>query len=524
MSTSALILGLLLGVVILATLARKTRIPYPIWLVLGGLALGFFPGLPTISLQPDLVLLLFLPPLVYADAWFTSWRDFRANLRPISLLAIGLVVFTTVLVAVAAHALVPGFSWAAAFVLGAIVSPTDTIAVTVIAQRLPLPRRILTVVEGESLVNDATGLVVYRFAVAAAVTGSFSLLEASGQFFLVSIGGVLFGLVVGWLGVWLERQIDDIPVQITLSLLIPFAAYLPANALNISGILAAVTAGIYAGYRGPMTISAEVRLQSASVWNFLIFVLNGVLFILVGLQLRRILTALSAIAWGDLVRWGVLISMAVILVRILWIFPVTYLSRWLSPRLSARDPSPPWQYPAALSWMGIRGVLSLAAALALPLAIASQQRDLIIFLTLCVILATLLLQGLTLPALIRWLHLSADDDGVLKEEEAQARVVAARAALTRLDELETANAAPAMVFTHLRAQYTHRIHRADTSAEAEEASHDREVADQVVQVQQALLDAERAAVIKLRNDGEVGDDVLRQIEHELDLDQLRLAP
>src|SRR5690348_585458 len=275
-------------------LAGRLGIPYPILLVLGGLALALIPGVPDVELRPDLAFLLFLPPLLYSSAWTTSWRDFRANLRPIGLLAIGLVLVTTLLVAVTAHAVIPALPWAAAFTLGAIVSPTDAVAATAIAQRLGVPRRLVTVVEGESLVNDATGLVAYRFAVVAVVTGAFSLGAALAQFVLVSLGGVLIGLVAGWLATWLNRRIEDTAVAIALSFLMPFAAYLPAEAVGASGVLAAVTAGLYAGRRSVASLSPSTRLQAFAVWEMLVFLLNGLIFILIGLQLRTVVGLLTS--------------------------------------------------------------------------------------------------------------------------------------------------------------------------------------------------------------------------------------
>ncbi len=316
-----IILILLLAVAVLAIVARRIGVPYPILLVLGGALLGFVPGLPQIELAPDLVFLIFLPPLLYSDGWLTSWRDFRADLRNIGLLSIGLVIATTVIVAVVAHALIPAFTWPAAFVLGAVVSPTDAVAATAIAQRVGLPRRLVTIVEGESLVNDATGLVVYRFAVAAVATGTFSLVMAGAQFVEVSVGGVAIGLAVGWLITWLERHLNDSPVEITISFLAPFAAYIPAEALGVSGVLAAVAAGLYAGRQSPRVFSPTSRLQTEIVWEVVIYLMNGLLFILIGLQLRTLLALMPGESPATLLGYGALVSLAVILVRLVWVFP-----------------------------------------------------------------------------------------------------------------------------------------------------------------------------------------------------------
>src|SRR4051812_10166481 len=384
------ILGILAAVAALALLSRKLPIPYPIILVLGGLALALIPGLPRVPLNPELVFLFFLPPLLYPAAIFTSWRDFHANLRPISLLAVGLVLFTTTAVGYLAHYFIEGFPLAAGFVLGAIISPPDAIAATAIAGRLRVPRRIVTVLEGESLLNDATALVAFRFAVAAVSTGAFSLTHATAQFFYVGIGGILVGLAIGWISARIMKPIDDPPIEITLSLLTPFAAYLPAEQLHVSGVLAVVTAGLYHGWRLPELTSSRTRLQAGPVWEMIEFLLNGFIFLLIGLQLPEVLRRLAAHRLSQLLWYAAEISIAVIVVRILWVFPATYLPRLLFTSLRQRDPYPSWRNVAIVAWTGMRGVVSLAAALALPLTLENGRpfpgRDLILFLTFVVIL------------------------------------------------------------------------------------------------------------------------------------------
>lgn len=520
------ILVLLVAVALLAIAARRLRVPYPILLVLGGLALGFVPGLPPIELAPDLIFLLFLPPLLYGDAWTTSWRDFRSDLRAIGLLAIGLVIATTLVIAAVAHAVIPHFSWAAAFVLGALVSPTDAVAATSIAQRLGAPRRLVTIVEGESLLNDATGLVAYRFALAAAVTGAFSLAQAGMQFVAVSVGGVAIGLAVAWLYSMVERRLEDSPVEITLSFLVPFAAYIPAQALGASGVLAVVAAGLYGGRRGSRILAPATRLQAEAVWDMLTFILNGLAFILVGLQLRPLLNLLrgESVGLGTLLGYGALVSLAVIVVRLVWVFPGAYVPRWLSPAIRRRDPYPSWRIVTVLGWMGMRGAVSLAGALALPLALAAGQpfreRPLIVFLTFCVILATLVAQGLTLPAVMRALRVG--DDGAAEREESLARLAAARAAMARIDDLAGEEWAPAEAVTHLRSMHEHRVHRFDVDGDADEAERDRQQGAIVQRMKLEVLEAERRAVIRLRDDGTIGDEVLRRLERELDLQDVWL--
>jgi Na+/H+ antiporter len=428
---------LLAAVATLATLANRIGVPYPILLVLGGLVLGFVPGLPRVELEPEVVFLLFLPPLLYVSAIFTSWRDFRTNLRKISQLAVALVLMTVCTVAAVAHWAV-GLPWGAAFVLGAIVSPTDAIAATSIAQRLGIPRRIVTVLEGESLINDATGIVAYRVAVAAVAAGGFSLWQAGLQFVIGAVGGVMVGLAVGWLVVWARRHVSEEPnVQNTISLLTPFAAYLLAEEPShylwgrlglpgefaFSGVLAVVAAGLYLARRVPYVVTPQARLQAYAFWELVIFLLNGLIFALIGLQLRSIVERLSETEYGaaQLVLYAVLISLAVILVRFLWVFSAAYSPRWENRSLRWPDPLPSPHAATVIAWSGMRGVISLAAALSLPLTVESDApfpgRDLILFLTFAVILATLVVQGLSLPALIRGL----EDDGTAEREEVRGR-------------------------------------------------------------------------------------------------------
>jgi len=536
-----IILGLLLAVAALATLATRLGVPYPILLVLGGSALGFVPGLPPVELDPELVFLLFLPPLLYVSALFTSWRDFRANVRPITLLAVGLVLMTTFVVASVAHTVV-GLPWGAAFVLGAIVSPTDAIAATSVAQRLGVPRRIVTILEGESLVNDATGIVAYRVAVAAVVTGAFSVWEAGLQFVVGAAGGVAAGFAVGWLVVWARRHLSEDPsVQNTISLLTPFVAYLAAEELPhslwgllhdlfgvpgdlyFSGVLAVVTTGLYLGRKGPYIISSGTRLQGYATWELITFLLNGLIFILIGLQLRSVVEGLNEYTAGQLVSFALLTSLTVILVRMVWVFPATYVPRWASRRIRDRDPSPSWRNVSIIAWTGMRGVISLAAALALPLQTASgvffPDRDLIIFLTFCVILATLVVQGLSLPVLIRALGL--EDDRIGDKEETHGRVSIAEAALVRLDELADEDWVREDTAERIRGLYSYRRNRFASRFEGDpEGVEERSAAYQHLMVE--LLGAQRLRLITMRDEGSIGDEVMHRIERDLDLEESRM--
>lgn len=462
---------------------------------------------------------------MYPAALFTSWRDFRANLRPIALLAIGRVLFTTVSVAYLAHYFMD-LPLAAGFVLGAIISPPDAIAATAIADRLKVPRRIVTILEGESLVNDVTALVAYRFAVVAVVTGSFSLAHASGQFFVVGIGGNVVGLAVGWLAERFHKCVDDAPIEITVSLLTPFVAYLSAERLGLSGVLAVVTAGLYLGMRMPEILTFRTRLRGGPVWEMVEFLLNGFVFILIGLQLPEVLSALSghSIPVHRLVWYALLISLAVILVRILWVFPATYLPRLLFRKLCRHDPYPPWRHVTIVVWTDMRGVVSLAAALALPLTLRNGSpfpgRDLILFLTFVVILATLVLQGLSLPPLIRWLGIQ--DDRSMEKEERDARLKANQAALTRLNEIGERDPAKDDALQRLRVEYEDHIRQVE-SAEPESAGTPlRLFSSEYERLSHEALQIERVTIIKLRNQDVISDEVLRRIQRDIDLAEARL--
>lgn len=432
-----LVLVLLAIITFLAAMAERTSIPYPIFLVVGGLALGLVPGMPSIELDPDMVFLLFLPPILFSAAYSTSWRDFRANKRPIGLLAVGCVLFTMVAVAVVAHAVIAELSWSAAFVLGAIVAPPDAVAATAIFERLGVPRRLVTILEGESLVNDASALVAYRFAVAAVVSGGFSLWDAGGRFIVLSIGGVVLGFVAGHILNRIIPALGETAVATMASLLAPSAIYILAEQVDVSGVLAVVVAGLVHGRSSPVIFGPTSRMRAGAVWAFAVFLTNGLVFILIGLQLRGVWDGLENWSVGELTAATLAVVATVVIIRGVWVFPATYLPR-LIPRIRANDPFPPWTSPVIISWAGLRGVVSLAAALALPretdLGSPFPERDLIIFLTFAVILATLVGQGLTLTPMVRWLGVTSD--GKAEREATLARREASRAALSRLDELQ----------------------------------------------------------------------------------------
>jgi Na+/H+ antiporter len=507
----------------LLVVAWRLRIPYPILLVVGGLALGFAPGMPELTLPPDVVLVAFLPPLLYGAAFFTSLRDLRANVRPISLLAIGLVLATTLAVAAVAHAAV-GLDWPAAFVLGAVVSPTDPLAATSIARRVGIPRRVVAIVEGESLVNDGTALVVYRFAVAAVLTGSFSLWDAGLRFVVNAAGGIAVGIAVGAAVAAVRRRVHDPPTEITISLMTGYFAFLPAEALGVSGVLAAVTVGICLGWRAPELTTVQTRLMGVATWEVLVFVANAALFVLVGLQLPGVLDALPGRSAEELLGYAALVSGTVIATRLAWVFPFTYLPRWVSRRLRGRDPAPPWQLTALVGWTGMRGAVSLAAALAIPLQTDAGApfpgRELIIFLAFSVILVTLVLESLSLPPLARML--GVEDDGRAEKEETKARIRAADSALERLEELLVEDWVRDDTAERLRGLYGFRRDRFASRFDRDDDGAIEERSQDYQRLRRELLEAERAEVVRLRQAGVIDDDVMRRIVHELDLEDARL--
>ncbi len=508
-----LIVALLLCAVGLAWLARRWRIPYPILLTLGGIALSFVPALPKIPIDPNLILVIFLPPILYPAAVLTSWRDFSRAIRPISLLAIGLVLATTLVVGLALKLLVPDIPWAAAFAFGAIISPPDAVAATAILGTMKLSRRTVAILEGESLVNDATGLVLYKFAVAATLSGTFSAAAAAGQFVLVASGGILVGMAAGYIFVMLHRRLHDPLIEIMLSLTLPYTGYLLAETAHVSGVLAVVAAGLVRARHAPEVFSPETRLLGRSVWNLVVFLLNSLIFILIGLQLPQILKALGSQSLAQLLWWGAIVSLAAMTVRMLWVFPSAFVPRWLSRRIRAGEARPPWQTVTVIGWCGMRGIVSLAAALALPTDF--PYRDLIIFLTFCVIVATLILQGLTLPALIRALGIGADWNAYDEERKARGQVL--QAALREFDTCSKEHPTSQTTADLVREEYRQRIESLHPTRLAFEAQ-----PESLQQLRLALVAAERKELIRLWRAQEIGDEALHEIEHELDLEETLL--
>ncbi len=521
------LLLLLVFVVVFAALARKLQTPYPIVLVIAGLLLSFMPGIPKISLNPDVVFLVVLPPLLYSAAWLTSWREFKFNLVSIFMLAFGLVGFTVLGVAETAHRVFAGFDWRLGFVLGAVVATTDAIAATSIAKRVGLPQRIVDILEGESLVNDATGLLALEFGVAMVVSGQTPTAGASFlRLVYLTLAGLALGLIVGVIVERIHRHIDDAPIEITLTILVPYVVYLAAEAVRSSGVLAVVACGLYLSHKSSQFFSANVRIQAWAVWDALTFVLNGLVFVLIGLQLPFVLAGIRDYSFRQLLLYGALFSGIVIVLRMMWMFPGAYIANVIRTRLlhqSVRRPS--LRQTFVVGWTGMRGVVALAAAISLPEVLADgsafPQRNLILFLTFSVILVTLVLQGLTLPPLIRALGLAGA--GSHKPEEEEARRAMVEAALAHLEEERTKDGGEfASIYEDLGQRYKHRLAKL-TGQDNEEIGATPASYARYIALTRELLRAERKTAVKLRNEGRINDEVLRKVEHELDLTETRLS-
>ena len=518
MLAAELLLALLVVVALLVTISRRIRVPYPVLLLLGGLLVGLVPGIPRLELDPDIVFLVVLPPLLYVSAFLTPIRDFRANLKNISSLAVGLVAASAGIVAVIAMALVPGMTWPLAAALGAIVSPPDAVAATAIAQRLAVPRRIVTILEGESLLNDATALTIYRAAVgAAAAAVTVSVVGSLASFVFVALGGILIGIFVGWIVAWVRTHLTDTPVEITVSLLTPYAAYLPAELLGVSGVLAAVTAGLFIGRRSSRIMGSEARIAGRAVWESLVFLLTGVVFLAIGFQISSISRQMDRTTLVQLAAVGVLVSLTLVAVRAVWVFAMSFFELLKKNQRRMRVAE-----SIVLSWAGMRGVVSLAAALALPISLSSSTlpaRDAIIVVTFTVILVTLVGQGLTLPLVIRAVGLGSDDDE--GHEEAHARSALVDVALGRIGELYDVWPAHRELLDNLRSTYQHRAEHAEQHHEDPGSAAEQELIDHRA-MRRDVIDAQREALARLRDEGAIDDDVLRNIERELDLEEIRM--
>jgi monovalent cation/hydrogen antiporter len=518
------ILFMLAVLAAVAVAARRLNIAPSILLVVAGIGMALVPGLPKVELAPELVLLVILPPLIYSAGVAMSWREFRFNLRPIIMLAFGCVLFTTCLVATAAHYLLH-FDWSVGFLLGAIVSPPDVVAPLAIARRLGLPRRVVVVLEGEGLANDATALVLYRFAVVAVSTGTFSFGQASGEFVLTVVGEVAYGLAVGWLSLNLRRWARDPRVEITLSLMTPYFAFWAPAHLGGSGVLATVACGLYVSWIGPRLIPSATRLQGIFFWDLIVYLIEGLVFLLTGLQARALIEQGHAFSIRELLIATVWVTLIAIVARFIWVFPVTYIPRWVNKRLAKRDPAPPWQAPFFLAFTGVRGVDSLAVALAIPYTMLNGQpfphRDLILFVTFGVIIITLVGQGSMLPYVVRWLGLSRLGKQEHKDEikaELRARHAALKQVKRRLEKVIKNCGLPADAIEHLRTRHESRLQILPTNL-TEGLDHMRQTA----KIKTALIEAERDFIYKLLRDGKITDEARRRIEYELDLEEASVA-
>lgn len=520
-------MALLVG---LSALAPKLRLPYPLLLVLAGGVLALVPGLPPVVLSPDLVFFIFLPPLLYSESYQMSWHEFVANRRPVFLLAVGLVLLSTTVVATLAHYFIPGFSWAMGFVLGAIISPPDAVAASSVTKGLGLPRRITGILAGESLVNDASALIAYRYAVAAVVSGTFGLWDASWHFVVVALGGAAIGWAAGYLVAWVQNWLTDPTLITVLTVLMPFGIYLAAEHVGVSGVLAVVFMGLMLSRRSHDIYDNQTRLLKRSFWNVLVFILNGLVFILIGLQLRTILQGMGAGTFWPMLGYGLLVSAAAILIRLGWVFPVAYLAQLLGRWLGRPVETPPKRNLFITSWAGMRGVVSLATALALPLVVSNgqpfPQRNALLFMTFTVILVTLLVQGLSLPWLVRRLGVQ-ESPGERAAEEQALRLALTTDALAYLDtRLKAAGADPSPSLLTLRQAMQRQMRllqgtfAANETTEPSAPSHEEaQAAASFENLLRSRLDIaahQRKLLVKLYRTDTFSEEAIRQVEMELD--------
>jgi len=510
---------MLLAVIgIVGIIAQKLRIVLPILLVVIGMMISLIPQVSEVRLEPDTVFFIFLPPLLYIDAFNSSWKALKDVGDMITIQAVGLVLVTVVGVAAVIHAVIPAMPWAAALVLGAIVSPTDAVAASAIAIEIHLPKRVMETIKGESLANDATGLVAYQCAVAATVTGAFAWSELGGRFLYVGFGGIVVGLGLGWVLSQIRTKVDNTPVEIILSLLSPFITYLAAEHLHVSGVLAVVTAGLLLGWRGPTMLSSQTRLQAVATWNTIAYVLNGLSFLLMGLQLKRILETVKSYSIPQLLVWTAAVAFSPILIRLIWTFAVTPIYSMLK-----RKRPPSWKHIFVVSWSGMRGVLSLAAALALPLTCANGQafpcRDLLIFFTVAVIASTLLLQGITLPYIVRLFGFTPNlDDWDLAERKT--RLLLSREAVRTIDLLakqKNINGEDA-AFQRILNRYLEQV-MAHMHAESQDVTK----TETWRLLQSEAIKSQRRVLIELRDGDVIEDELFRTLQNELDLEEAQLS-
>lgn len=527
MENITIIIIMLFGVAFLGILSNKYKFPFPIALVLCGVVISVIPGLPVISLSPDIVFLIFLPPLLYSGAWYTSWHEFKANIRPISLSAIGLVLFTMITVAIAAYYLIDGIGWPLAFLIGAIVSPPDAVAAMSVTKGLGLNPRLITILEGESLLNDASGLVAYRYALTAITAGNFILWKASLNFLVVASTGIIIGLALGYIMYLIHKKfVCDPIIEVTLTFLTPFAAYLLAEYFHFSGVLAVVTAGLYLSFRSGKILTNQSRIMSTAVWDVVVYILNGLIFILLGLQLRTVIKGIGAYPTGSLVLWGVLISLVVIVVRFIWVVPAAMLPRFLFKSIREKESFDP-RNMVVFGWAGMRGVVSMAAALALPLTLpggeAFPHRNLVIYLTFCVIFSTLVFLGATLPWVVRKLKIEPYS---IAMEEYDVRTQVVNYAITHIEE--NLSLIQGELLHNIKSKYEvkyNRLQKTDLPSNyfGQGKTLSGNIFNEFTQLQMDLINVERGRLDDLHLKGQASDEIIRKIERELDLEEMRLS-
>jgi monovalent cation/hydrogen antiporter len=521
-----LVVSLLFLISMLAMLSDKLRISYPIFLVLAGLGISLIPGIPQIRLDPNIVFVIFLPPLLYSAAWYTPWHEFWRMRRPIGLLGFGLVLCTALAVAWFSHWLIPGFSLPLGFLLGGIVSPPDAVAATSVLQNLRVPKQAVTILEGESLVNDASSLIVFRFALATILTGKFILWRAEVDFFLVVFMGILIGLAIAHIAYAIHRWLPTTSsIDTAITLISPYLMYITAEHFHYSGVLAVVSGGLFLSYRSHDILSYDSRLQSQSVWNVIVFLLNGVVFILIGLQLPEVVRGLGEYSLHAAIWYGIAISAVTIFVRLVWVYPGAYLPRLLSKRIRKRERAPGWKPVFLIGWAGMRGVVSLASALAVPIALSNgdafPHRNMILFITFCVILSTLVLQGLTLPLIIRWLKIEVKDNE--EEERLALRLRLANVAVEYITTSYPEESQSVEAFSRLKARYELIVTITNKQLKKEEG--DNIAADFLPRYRGLLIELvsiQRQELKRMRRDNEFSDEVLRSKETELDLEEARV--
>ncbi|WP_159635851.1 Na+/H+ antiporter [Sphingobacterium composti Ten et al. 2007 non Yoo et al. 2007] len=525
-----LVLGLLFAVIHLVMLAQRIRVAYPIFLVIAGLAISFIPGMPVLHLEPDLIFLIFLPPLLYEAAWYTSWKDFWKWRRPIALLAFGLVFFTSMVVAYASNAFIPGFTLALGFLLGGIVSPPDAVAAATVLKGMKVPKRLMTILEGESLVNDASTLIVFKFAVLAVLSGTFSMQEATGQFFIVAGMGIVVGLVGANIMYAIHRFLPTTPaIDAALTVMTPYILFLAAEQFHFSGVMAVVSGGLFMSYRAHEVFNTgSTRLNMLGVWTTMIFLMNALVFILIGLELPEIVAGLGEYSIADGIKYGLIISVIVILLRYLWVYPAAHLPRLLSPK-ARKDPSPGWKGPLVISWAGMRGVVSLATALSIPLMLneteAFPQRNLIIFITFVVIFVTLVFQGLTLPFVIKLINLK-EIDNIANEEEQRAliQIRLGKVALNHINEKYNENLSSNELIQFYKENLEDEISNTKERLNSLECSHTAESGIELYhQMLLEIIAQQRKELFLLKKDPICTDEEIRHAEFQLDLEELKIT-